>query len=110
MEQNFCTHRASILMGLSLLLFDGLVEHILFELRARLSDDDELGSLLDCNHIFLLMTACGKKNLDILLYNGDASIFECLQQFSVGTDLSKSCRRIKARITPREYCLLRNSN
>ena len=95
-------------MGLPLLLFVGLAEHILVELRARLSYDDELGSLLDRNPIFLLMTACGKNNSNLLLENGGASIFECLQQFSVGTDLSKSCRRIQARTTQREYCLLRN--
>ena len=35
-------------------------------------------------------------------------VVHCLQQFSVGTDLSKSCRSIQARTTPREYCLLCN--
>ena len=107
-ERNFCTHGASILAGLTLLLFDGLAEHLLVELRARLSSDEELGSLLDRQHIFLLMTACGKRNSDLLIKNGGASIFKCLEKFSVGTDLSKSCQRIQARTTPREYCLLRN--
>ena len=51
-QRNFCTHSASILMGLSLLLFDGLAEHILVELRERLSYDEELGSVLDSNNFF----------------------------------------------------------
>ena len=107
-ERNFCTHGASILMGLSLLLFDGLAEHLLVELRARLSSDDELGPLLDRNHIFLLMTACGRKNTDLLLLENRPTIFECLKEFSVGTDLSKSCGRIEARTTARVLCLLRS--
>ena len=106
-ERNFCTHGASILMGLSLLLFDGLAEHLLVELRARLSSDNELGTLLNREDVFLLMTACGKKNSDLLVPNGP-SIFDCLEEFSVGTDLSKSCGRVEARTTPRVYCLLRN--
>ena len=87
-ERNFCTHGASILMGHLLLLFDGLAEHILVELQARISSDNVLCALLNCYDIFLLMTACGKKSTDLLLQNG-ASIFNCLEEFSVGTDLSK---------------------
>ena len=107
-ERTFCTHGASIIVGLSLLFFDGLVEHLLIELRARISYDEELGSLLDQQHTFLLMNACGKKNFDLLIQNGGASIFNCLEKFSVGTDLSKSCQQIQARTTPREHCLLGN--
>ena len=48
-------------MGLSLLLFDGLAKHLVVELRARLSSDNELGTLLNCKDVFFLMMACGKR-------------------------------------------------
>ena len=54
------------------------------------------------------MTACGKKNSDLLIQNSGVSIFNCFKKFSIGTDLSKSCQRIQAGTTLREYCLLRN--
>ena len=53
------------------------------------------------------MTACGKKNSQLLVLTGD-TIFKCLSDFSVGTDLSKSNCQQKVRNTPKIFKLIRN--
>ena len=54
------------------------------------------------------MTACGKRNQNLLSYGGKVSVYDCLSEFSVGTDLSKASRSFKARANPKNYCLIRN--
>jgi len=109
-ERKTCTHGITHLVSLSFSLFDGLAEHLLVELRTRLATDAILDMHLQQqrNDIRLLMAACGKQNENLLLSNGGGSIYNCLAEFSVGTDLSKSCSRYTARANAKENGLMRN--
>ena len=107
-ERTICTHGMTHLVSLSLCLFNGLAEHLLVELRARLHSDSDLEAKLNRDDIRLLMLATGNKRSSLLLDTEGGSIHHCLEDFSVRTDLSKSCTRFTARASAKEYGLIRN--
>ena len=72
-QRTICTHAMTHLVSLSLFLFDCLAEHLLVELRARLGSDKQLEAQLRREDIYLLMTACGKRNRNLLKNDGNVS-------------------------------------
>jgi hypothetical protein len=75
-------HPLALIYQLVLLLFDGLAENLLVELRSRLQSEEE--NEWNKQSVLALMSAAGKGTI-----GPNFSVEEILQCFTVGTDLTK---------------------
>ena len=81
-----CVHNLPIIFQLCMLLVDGLAEHILLELSARINLHDDVNIKIKTESVWTLMAASGE---DIHYSDGYKSIHVLLERFSVGTDKRK---------------------
>ena len=95
-NKKLCTHGLSLIVSLHAFLHDGLGTHVLVELRMRMNDE------LDCttcdaaqnrSNILTLMSACGSQRSSTT--HCGCPLLECLEEFTVGTDLMKRSRKAR---------------
>lgn len=94
-EKIICVHVLSVIMKLSHLLFDGLVEHLLVELTLRWGQTlPDFGSEEEQQHVFTnihkLMCSVSTENIDKKESNVKVkTISELLRSFMVGTEKTR---------------------
>lgn len=94
-DRILCTHNLPLVMGIALLLYDGLAQHFLMELASRWNSN--LERLVKSENVFgeirndlkALMRAARVDEFDITRYTSLPSITEILELYDVGTEKSK---------------------
>ena len=81
-----CVHNLPIMLKFAMLLMDGLAEHVLLELIAKVTITPGSLELLDKNSVLTLMWASGEMVTDL---QTKQNTLELLENFSVGTERRK---------------------